>query len=65
MSIRPLDRQEAIEDMKRLIPPDDQEGQGDVEMMHVYADEITVGRLLKLGENDLVALYHKVPKWFA
>lgn len=38
---------------------------GDVEAQHGDADDLLCERLRELGENELVDLYERVPKWYA
>lgn len=38
---------------------------GDIEVAHLKADDIITDLLRSLGYEDIVALWSKVPKWYA
>lgn len=50
-----------VEEMKRLV----KQSQGDAESAHGAADDLLCEVLERLGQEELVAEYRKVKKWYA
>lgn len=62
MTKKVRDYNEILEEMKWIAK---ESKDGDVEMLHLQADDLLINFLKSLGYKDLARAYNRVDKWYA